>query len=148
MVSEPLPVDEGAGENTPGSPFAYTDKFNEVFPYYLAIGMTYEQFWEQDCELVKYYRKAMKIRQELSNQQAWLQGLYVYEAIADLTPILHAFAKKGSKPKPYPSKPFEFSETKEKKKERTEKANAKAYAYMQALMGSVNRKFAKDGDSP
>ena len=146
MVSEPPPVDEGSGEDVPGSPFAYTNQFNEVFPYYLAIGMTYEQFWEQDCELVKYYRKAMRIRQELSNQQAWLQGLYVYEAIADLTPILHAFAKKGSRPKPYPTKPFDLSGTKEKK-ERAEKADAKAYAYMQAFMSSVNRKFAKDGEA-
>ena len=25
--------------------FAYTQKFYDVFPYYLAIGMTPEQYW-------------------------------------------------------------------------------------------------------
>ena len=36
--------------------------------------MTYEQFWEMDCELVKYYRKAAKIKQDLDNQNAWPEG--------------------------------------------------------------------------
>ena len=53
-----------------------------------------------DCELVKYYRKAAKIKQDLDNQNAWLQGAYFYEALADVSPILHAFAKKGTKPIP------------------------------------------------
>lgn len=70
--------------------------------------MTYEQYWEQDSELVKYYRKAFELRQEEQNRAAWLQGMYIYEAIADLAPILHAFAKRGTKARPYPQKPYEF----------------------------------------
>lgn len=60
----------GGGGNRPAPRFAYTEKFYQVFPYYLAIGMTYEQFWEMDCDLVKYYRKAARIRQDLKNQDA------------------------------------------------------------------------------
>ena len=30
----------------PAPRFAYTQKFYDVFPYYLAIGMTPEQYWE------------------------------------------------------------------------------------------------------
>ena len=82
--------------------------FEEAFPYYLALGMTYEQFWEQDSDLVKYYRKAQEIRFEEQNRLAWLQGMYVYEAIADIAPILHAFAKKGTKARKYSEKPYEF----------------------------------------
>ena len=77
----------------PAPRFAYTQKFYDVFPYYLAIGMTPEQYWEGDCELVRYYRKAAQIRQDLKNQDAWLQGMYVYQAIGNLAPILRAFAK-------------------------------------------------------
>ena len=70
--------------------------------------MTYEQFWEQDCELVKYYRKAAQIRQDLRNQDAWLQGAYFYEALIDAAPVLRAFAKKGTKPTPYREGPYEL----------------------------------------
>lgn len=89
------------------------------FPYYLAIGMTYEQFWEMDCDLVKYYRKAARIRQDLKNQDAWLQGMYVYQAVGNLAPILRAFAKKGAKPQPYPEQPFELNVRQDKKVEKT-----------------------------
>ena len=71
--------------------------------------MTYEQFWEQDSSLVKDYRKAYEIRQEMQNQAAWLQGMYVYEAICDASPILHDFAKRGTKPIPYSAKPYELN---------------------------------------
>ena len=88
------------------------------------MGMTYEQYWEQDSDLVKYYRKAQEIRRDEQNRQAWLQGMYVYEAIADIAPILHAFAKKGTKARPYSDKPYEFK-VPEKKKKGAAKLNAK-----------------------
>ena len=31
----------------------------------------------------------------------WLQGMYIYDAISRLSPILRAFAKKGPKAQPY-----------------------------------------------
>ena len=70
--------------------------------------MTYDQFWNEDCELVKFYRKAAQIRQDLKNQDAWLQGAYFYEALVDAAPILRAFAKKGTKPIPYREEPFDL----------------------------------------
>ena len=33
-----------------------------------------------------------------------MQGLYIYEALCDVAPILHAFAKPGTKPLPYSEK--------------------------------------------
>ena len=53
-----------------------------------------------------YYRKAEEIREEKLNWQLHLQGMYVYEAICDASPILRAFAKRGTKPIPYPSVPY------------------------------------------
>nr|DAM08195.1 MAG TPA: hypothetical protein [Caudoviricetes sp.]DAM74959.1 MAG TPA: hypothetical protein [Caudoviricetes sp.] len=109
--------------------------------------MTYEQFWEQDCTLVKYYRKAARIRQDLKNQDAWLQGMYVYEAIGDLAPILRPFAKRGTRPKPYPSQPFELNMRREKRvqKVKEQKQDEKAKAYMEAFALSFNKKFQKKG---
>lgn len=118
-----------------------------MFPYYLSIGMTYEQYWEQDCELVRYYRKAAEIRQSLMNQEAWLQGAYFYEALLSASPVFHDFAKRGTKPVPYRDSPYNLFQRyndvdKEKKKE---KADEKAREYFQALAISLNKKFQKKG---
>lgn len=148
MVSDRLSDNEGGGgDQRPAALFAYTEKFYEVFPYYLAIGMSYEQFWEQDCDLVKYYRRAAQIKQDLQNQEAWLQGAYFYEALIDAAPILRAFAKKGTKPTPYRESPYELSTRQDKKQQKQlqEKHDDQAKAYMEAFMVSVNKKFQEKG---
>jgi hypothetical protein len=85
---------------------SYAEIFYEHFPFYLSIGMTYDQYWNDDCLLVKYYRKAYDLRRQQRNQELWMQGLYIYEALCDVAPILHAFAKPGTKPIPYTEKPY------------------------------------------
>ena len=148
MVSDRLSDNEGGGgDQRPAALFAYTEKFYEVFPYYIAIGMSYEQFWEQDCDLVKYYRKAAQIRQDLKNQEAWLQGAYIYEALIDASPVLRSFAKKGTKPIHYRDSPYELFGQKNtaKRKEVQEKHDEKAKAFMEAFMVSVNKKFQEKG---
>ena len=89
------------------------EQFNTVFPYYLSIGMTPEQFWDGDVDLVKFYRKAYEYKKQEWNTQAYLNGLYTYEAILRASPVLHAFAKRGTKPLPYRDKPIELATTKE-----------------------------------
>ena len=112
--------------------------FEEAFPYYLALGMTYDQFWEQDSDLVKYYRKAQEIRFEEQNRLAWLQGMYVYEAIADIAPILHAFAKKGTKARKYSEKPYEFKKPEPKSKAaKIKAADKEAKAHMEKIRAKM-----------
>ena len=116
------------------SPVKYTDIFNDAFPYYLSIGMTYEQFWESDCELTVYYRQAEKIRQSKRNEEMWLQAMYIYDAIGRLAPIMNAFAKKGTKAEPYMSCPYPISkEQLETFKEEKAQSEAKKFA---ALMSA------------
>lgn len=104
----------------------YTEQFYNHFPFYLSIGMTYDQFWNDDCELVVYYRKANELRKARKNQELWLQGMYIYEALCCVSPVLHAFAKSGTKPLPYPDKPYAISSNDIKEhKEFMEKANRK-----------------------
>ena len=109
--------------------------------------MTYDQFWNEDCELVVFYRKAAQIKQDLKNQDAWVQGAYIYEALLDVAPVLRAFAKKETKPAPYPKEPFEFfsKQDKQKKAKAQEKNDIKAKAYMEAFMISVNKKVQEKG---
>ena len=129
----------------PAPRFAYTEKFYECFPYYLAIGMTYEQYWEMDCDLVKYYRQAAQIKQDLANQNAWLQGAYIYEALVDVAPAFRAMGAK--KPMPYRKEHLELNTRKDLKhrKEVEQKQDEKAKAYMQAFALSMNKKFQEKG---
>lgn len=74
--------------------------------------MSHEQYWCGDVWAVIGYREADKLRQQRVNNEAWLQGMYVYDAIGRIAPVLHAFAKKGTKPKDYLSQPYDFGEKK------------------------------------
>lgn len=94
---------------SPASHFSYTELFEEHFPYYLSIGMSYEQYWDGDSWLPKYYREAYKLQVKRNNEQAWLIGRYVYDAVCAVSPLLHAFAKQGTQAHPYLEKPYPSS---------------------------------------
>ena len=144
MVSGSLSATTEGRERDSSHPFfTYTEKFYEQFPYYLSIGMTPEQYWEGDPVWARSFRKADEIRMERKNQELWLQGMYFYEAICDASPILHDFAKKGTKPHPYAEKPYPITEKQHKRKqEDAEKAKfEKGKKLMEAFMKAVNGKF-------
>lgn len=144
MVSESLSSTEGSGGRTTTTPLStYTEKFNELFPHYLSFGMTEEQYWDKDCTLVAAYRKAEELRMNRRNQEMWLQGAYFYDALCRVSPILHAFAKKGAKPVPYLSEAYALTE---KQIELREEEHAKGVydkgkKLMEGFMASHNKKF-------
>ena len=138
MVSNSLSTDESVDEeserNNRSALLSYTDIFYTKYPYYLSIGMTEEQYWDKDCTLVKYYREADELNKERVNQQMWLQGLYIYDAIIRLSPILRSFAKKGTKAQPYVEEAYPINKRMaEKARLKRERANIqKGLRYMQA----------------
>ena len=108
------------------------------------MGMTCEQFWDQDCQLVVPYRRAYRIRQEQENRFAWLQGMYIYEALCDVAPVLHAFAKQGTKVRPYSEKPYAFEEKRKKTKAETNRNKMENTArYMTELAARFHQTFAR-----
>ena len=143
LVSDSLSATEGGGRK--GSPplITYTEKFYEAFPYYLSIGMTYAQYWDDDPSLPKYYRKADELRNERKNQELWLQGMYIYEALCDVAPVLRAFAAKGTKPTPYATKPYAISDkqAKQNEEEKQRKLVEKGKRFMEAMATNINKKF-------
>lgn len=144
LVSSSLFTSEESEHQKVRSPLStYTEQFYEAFPYYLSIGMTYEQFWDGDPMLVKYYREAEEIRNEKKNQELWLQGMYIYEALADISPVLHAFAKKGTKPQPYTETPYAITKKQRDriKAEKEKQEFEKGKRFMEALLQQTNKKF-------
>lgn len=133
---------EGDGRSVPFSN-SYTATFYELFPFYLSIGMTPEQYWDGDPQLAKYYRKADELKRQRTNQELWLQGMYIYEALCDVAPILRAFAPKGTKPTPYTDHPYSITtkEREDEKKLQEKRERDKARRYMEAQMAKLNKRF-------
>ena len=87
----------------------------------MSIGMTYDEFWNGDVHLVEVYRKADELRERRRNQELWLQGMYIYEALCDASPLFRTSFKKGViKPEPYAKEPYPI--TAEERREREELA--------------------------
>jgi len=83
-----------------------TKLFEHECPYYMSYGMSFDEYWYGDAYLVKFYRDAYKLKIRYDDVFMWKQGMYIYEALCDVSPILHAFSKKGTKPLQYRSKPM------------------------------------------
>ena len=83
-----------------------TKIFEQECPYYMSYGMTYDEFWYDDCFKVQFYRESYKLKLKKEDRDMWKQGMYIYEALCDVSPILHAFSKNGTKPLPYRDKPL------------------------------------------
>ena len=143
MVSDSLSSIVGSGQVRAAPHKTYTDTFMELFPHYLSIGMSSEEYWDGDSELVKAYKKAYELSVERQNTMAWLSGRYVYDALCSVSPILHAFSKSGTKPIPYNREPYPITkQEKQQAIERTEKAQYEQNrARMTKIMAGVNKKF-------
>lgn len=130
--------------------FFLTNEFNKCCPFYISIGMTYEQFWYGDPTMTKDYLEAYKLKEEREVEKmkwaTWEQGLYVYEAICDVSPVLRAFSK-ATKPLPYPEKPYGLEEKgkqdEEKEEIERERDMYRAQIFFQNWARDMKDKFNK-----
>lgn len=110
--------------------------------------MTYEQYWYGDCLMVRAYVQAEKIRQENKNTELWLNGLYVYDAIQRLSPILRPFTKRGTKALPYPKEPYGNEEKRQKEEiseeQKAENERLKAVLYFKNWARMAEKHFKEE----
>ena len=100
---------------------SYGETFEQLCPYYMSIGMSYDEFWNDDVSKVKAYRKAYELKEKRRNQELWLQGMYFYEALCDASPLFRFSMKKGTiKPEPYVKEPYPITEAEVKEREERE----------------------------
>ena len=126
-------------EGKPTQNKTHTEIFEECFPFYLAIGMSYAEYWEGTPMLAQYYRKAYHIKQDETNNNAWLQGMYIYDAVS--TALYNALRGMGkSKPpaKDYAKQPYELN-----KKNKSEAEKAKEVAIEQEKAAAWMESFVR-----
>lgn len=119
---------------------SYTEAFEECFPFYLAIGMSSAEYWEGDPSLARYFRKAYKIKQEEMNNNSWLQGLYVYDAIS--TALHNALRGKNTRVREYAKQPYNFEN-----KQKSEFEKAKEVAIEQQKAAAWMENFVRINNS-
>lgn len=138
LVSQGSDSEKRKGAEDSSSLSSYLE---ECCPYYMAMGMSLHEYWEEDSDLAVYYREAERVRQDKINWQLHLQGLYIYEAVCDASPLFQPFAKKGTKPIPYRSLPYGVEEPKTVNK--TEQTR-KAMEVFSAQVSRINEKMGKE----
>ena len=131
---------------------SYGDIFDELFPQYLLMGMTPEQYWDGEYGLKIAYRKAYKLRKEIEQKEAdrnnWYMGQYIIAALSG-TPLLVAGlnVKRTTKLPEYPKEPFlyaaEAAEKKETRRKREEDQTMLAMAMFQANIEKMNQNILK-----
>lgn len=106
------------------------------------MGMTYEEYWNGDIEMPRYYLRAYKQRQDDLNFWAWMQGAYVYEAVMRLVPAINPFS--GQKTIPgYIEDPFPLTEAQREKiqKRKEREAFEKFRAGWKVFTKELNESF-------
>lgn len=118
----------------------YSEIFDECCPFYLSIGMTLSEYWDGDNDLPRYARKAFEMRQKRENQQAWLNGLYTYDAL--ISALSHLSPNKSSH-KDYATKPYSFSaqESEQEKANKVAEAQAQAEVWMKSWASATQKMF-------
>ena len=97
----------------------------------MAIGMTYEQYWYGDPLMVRAFYKANKLRRQREDENAWLYGMYVLNALN--ATVGNMFRKPGTEAAEYPSEPITIRAEREKR-ERTEQEQEQEALWAQAWM--------------
>ena len=145
MVTD-SPSDAGGGGSGRKPPLRYGKLFDEVCGYYLSIGMSYSDFWDGDCEMTKFYRDKHDLERERRNSELWLQGLYIYEALLDASPMFRDLTK-THKPHSYRETPVPITKNEIKRKDELTKRKLleNGREAMRAIMIEFNKKFEKKG---
>ena len=104
---------------------------------YMSMGMTYEQFWDGETEMVRAYRNMYERKQRQENFNAWLIGRYVHDAFS----VVYANAWNKNSTAKYPERPYPLTE-----KEDRERKEEEAKLRMERIFSYVANKVRVQGE--
>lgn len=122
--------------------------FDRLLPEYMAMGMTYDEYWDGECGMKRAFRKAFRIRMEneqrIADRNNWYIGQYIMAAIQAVPLIVPGInMKKGASLPDYPDKPFlmkqEELKQEEARKQHEEDQSKLAMAMFQAMTAKFNK---------
>lgn len=109
----------------------------------MSIGMTYDEFWNQDVALVGVYRKADELRRQRQNEMLWMQGVYFRDAL--LATVGNMFSGKRAKKHDYPKEPYPITAEQisareaQKRKAMDERLKAAFGAFVESTAKRINK---------
>ena len=125
------PVGEGKPDNAQDgsddgnadvAPIRLAEIFEKLCPAYMAMGMTWNQFWNCNTKVHRDYRLAWEQKKRYRNWEMWWQGAYIYEALLKVAPVMRAAFGKGKveagkyAEEPHPLTQKEAEEMRERKR--------------------------------
>lgn len=113
----------------------------EQCPIYMAMGMSYDEYWNGELERAKFYRKAFELKKKQDNEKLWMQGAYIYNVLQDIYPLFNAWAE-GAEVQPYMEFPLPLDEE-ERKDQETAKAKEemeRTRTYMETKLNAAPKK--------
>lgn len=124
----------------------YGDTFDLLLPKYMAMGMTYDQYWDGEVGMKTAYREAYRDRieqeQRIADRNNWLMGQYIMSAL-NAVPLLVAGlnVKRGTTLPKYPEKPFYDTMDEQKKEEDRQKREEDQTRLAMAMFQSAIERF-------
>ena len=130
------------------SPTPYGDIFDELFPHYLLMGMTPEQYWDGESSLKPAFRKAYRMRleneQRTADRNNWYMGQYIIKVLQAVPLLVGGLNVKESTRLPdYPEKPFLEIEEERKKEEVRKKQEEDQAKLAMAMFHAMTVQFNK-----
>ena len=111
-----------------------------VLPEYLTYGMSVDEFWHGNVWLAESYRKAHEIKLQEMNNQAWLQGLYVYNAVGTIAAKLTS-----NRQIEYMDRPIDIFAPKSYEEERETARQEAAFKFLEGMMIAANERNKNGG---
>ena len=109
------------------------EAFTNLCPQYMAMGMTYDEFWHSNTARHYAVRKAWKVQRNARNWEMWLQGAYFYDALIKVAPVMRSSLTNANvQPGEYPSEPYPLDE--QEAEEREERDRRRNYYRMLARL--------------
>lgn len=106
----------------------------------MAIGMSYDEFWNQDPYLAVYYREAHELKRDEENQKMWWNGMYTFIAISTALSNIH-FDGKKHKPNYYLNEPLRIRpQTEEELEAERQRAIKKTVMQLNAFQAAFESK--------
>lgn len=124
--------------------------FEKLCPVYMSYGMSYDEFWYKSPYRARFYLEAQKRKIKQQDEYMWVQGMYIYEALCKVSPVLHAFSKKGTKPLPYSEKPYlrdnDDLQSEEEKKKKEENERLLVKLHFKKWVKDTQKRFKKKNE--